>query len=259
MELSFSGSSSARVARSLRVCWRTRLNLWQECLHRCATCKTPSRVRTHASLHRCMQTCERSAHNFTSLCEFHHACVHLSSQEAVNLIFRTCAVAVASLLASLRQSNQADALVGLWCVGRLARSSSGRKVGFNRVRIRACMLAHEYIQTHSHTNNTSSRHSKKLRPSSCCAVGQNRIILPTRERPTKPNTCWQHKACCWWRLSTPIPRTLANSTCWCECVATSAPVHASDRGIVTEPNRPLLLAQAAVSLEYQHSCADCGS
>jgi hypothetical protein len=60
-------------------------------------------------------------------------------------------VAVASLLASLRQSIQADALVGLWCVGRLARSSSGRKVGFNPVRMRTCILAHEHIKTRSHT------------------------------------------------------------------------------------------------------------
>ena len=44
---------------------------------------------------------------------------------AVHLIFSTCAVAVASLLSGLADNIQSDCLVGLWCVGRLARTSSG--------------------------------------------------------------------------------------------------------------------------------------
>jgi len=48
-------------------------------------------------------------------------------EEAVKLIFRTCAVAVASLLANLAEGVKSDELVGLWCVGRLARTQCGRK------------------------------------------------------------------------------------------------------------------------------------
>lgn len=53
--------------------------------------------------------------------------IHQGGEDAVQRIFSYCAVAVASLLANLSESVQFDGLVGLWCVGRLARTRSGRK------------------------------------------------------------------------------------------------------------------------------------
>jgi hypothetical protein len=87
-------------------------------------------------------------------------CLYVWAQEAVNLIFRTCAVAVASLLASLRQSIQADALVGLWCVGRLARSSSGRKVVYLRVCVcaRTCACMHTYARALAYMQTRTRTH-----------------------------------------------------------------------------------------------------
>ena len=53
--------------------------------------------------------------------------IQQGGEEAVQLIFGNCAVALASLLSNLSESIQTDGLVGLWCVGRLARTRSGRK------------------------------------------------------------------------------------------------------------------------------------
>ena len=67
---------------------------------------------------------------------------------------------------------------------------------------------------------------------------------PERESPMMRNKCLQHKACCWWRLSTRVSRILTISTCWCVGGSFALAMGRTLNGGMRQ--RPLALAQEAV-------------
>ena len=73
-------------------------------------------------------------------------------ERAVNCIFGACAVAMASLLGTLEASVHSGNLAALWCVGRLARTTSGR-IALREAGITALMLS--WVKSHEFTQGRS--------------------------------------------------------------------------------------------------------